>query len=306
MLVMRACEGCRRRKIRCDSATTNEWPCAACVRLKLNCITPNVDYSRVQEAGNDASGLERVLDFNDSYGSREDEYYPPHLDHQNPAQHRQVSYPLNKPSSNEGTIVSSTTIENPKHTRDTLKDHTISPWNGPVDLPPLTSQSQPRSSEIPLTRFHTKIADVKTASRKATWGTAVRRMSETDLEKILGPEGLLSRLSVGKDKIMETINRQGSMRASRPLLKRSPSTVENQLGEGLSQDTKKATTSRLSENLPSQNFNGKLPTEHTVHAACKAQLSLYQTMAQLIPKFVLQRHLKQMVRRNYPYVKFGL
>ncbi|OQV09213.1 Fungal specific transcription factor domain-containing protein isoform 2 [Cladophialophora immunda] len=38
--VMRACEGCRRRKIKCDSATTNTWPCAACVRLKLQCIPP--------------------------------------------------------------------------------------------------------------------------------------------------------------------------------------------------------------------------------------------------------------------------
>jgi hypothetical protein len=38
--VMRACEGCRRRKIKCDSATTNTWPCAACVRLKLQCVPP--------------------------------------------------------------------------------------------------------------------------------------------------------------------------------------------------------------------------------------------------------------------------
>lgn len=38
--VMRACEGCRRRKIKCDSATTNTWPCAACVRLKLHCVPP--------------------------------------------------------------------------------------------------------------------------------------------------------------------------------------------------------------------------------------------------------------------------
>ena len=38
--VMRACEGCRRRKIRCDSATTNTWPCAACTRLKLHCVPP--------------------------------------------------------------------------------------------------------------------------------------------------------------------------------------------------------------------------------------------------------------------------
>ena len=41
---MRACEGCRRRKIKCDSATTNTWPCAACTRLKLQCVPPSVSY----------------------------------------------------------------------------------------------------------------------------------------------------------------------------------------------------------------------------------------------------------------------
>ena len=39
-LVMRACEGCRRRKIKCDAASTNTWPCSACTRLKLHCIPP--------------------------------------------------------------------------------------------------------------------------------------------------------------------------------------------------------------------------------------------------------------------------
>ncbi|UPK98932.1 hypothetical protein LCI18_009867 [Fusarium solani-melongenae] len=39
--VMRACEGCRRRKIKCDAATTNTWPCSACIRLKLHCVRPN-------------------------------------------------------------------------------------------------------------------------------------------------------------------------------------------------------------------------------------------------------------------------
>jgi hypothetical protein len=43
---MRACEGCRRRKIKCDAATTNSWPCAACTRLKLNCIPPTVSYEK--------------------------------------------------------------------------------------------------------------------------------------------------------------------------------------------------------------------------------------------------------------------
>lgn len=40
-IVMRACEGCRKRKIKCDAATTNTWPCSACIRLKLHCVRPN-------------------------------------------------------------------------------------------------------------------------------------------------------------------------------------------------------------------------------------------------------------------------
>jgi hypothetical protein len=46
---MRACEGCRRRKIKCDAATTNAWPCAACIRLKLNCVPPTVNGSQTFE-----------------------------------------------------------------------------------------------------------------------------------------------------------------------------------------------------------------------------------------------------------------
>ncbi|KAK2741041.1 hypothetical protein FQN57_005778 [Myotisia sp. PD_48] len=41
--VMRACNGCRKRKIKCDSATTNIWPCSACNRLKLVCIPPSIE-----------------------------------------------------------------------------------------------------------------------------------------------------------------------------------------------------------------------------------------------------------------------
>jgi len=40
--VMRACNGCRKRKIKCDAATTNTWPCSACLRLKLVCVPPTV------------------------------------------------------------------------------------------------------------------------------------------------------------------------------------------------------------------------------------------------------------------------
>lgn len=48
--VMRACEGCRRRKIKCDSATTNIWPCSACTRLKLTCVPPATIDSDLSES----------------------------------------------------------------------------------------------------------------------------------------------------------------------------------------------------------------------------------------------------------------
>ncbi|KAF2468272.1 uncharacterized protein BDR25DRAFT_327025 [Lindgomyces ingoldianus] len=56
--VMRACEGCRRRKIKCDAATTNAWPCAACIRLKLNCVPPTVSYDKDFNSGTQTFELE--------------------------------------------------------------------------------------------------------------------------------------------------------------------------------------------------------------------------------------------------------
>lgn len=77
-IVMRACEGCRRRKIKCDAATTNTWPCAACVRLKLQCVPPSLNYDRVHGGGGTYSGLEGVLDFDHSSASGDDEHYGHH------------------------------------------------------------------------------------------------------------------------------------------------------------------------------------------------------------------------------------
>lgn len=55
---MRACEGCRRRKIKCDAATTNTWPCSACVRLKLHCVRPNgFDESETTTASDPSTGV---------------------------------------------------------------------------------------------------------------------------------------------------------------------------------------------------------------------------------------------------------
>ena len=51
---MRACEGCRRRKIKCDGATTNAWPCSSCGRLKLQCIPPAIDGETGEDEGRSA------------------------------------------------------------------------------------------------------------------------------------------------------------------------------------------------------------------------------------------------------------
>ena len=84
-VVMRACEGCRRRKIKCDAATSNQWPCAACVRLKLHCVPPTMNYDRTHSNGGQLSGLEGVLDFDRVNGGGEDDYQaetslPPYYD----------------------------------------------------------------------------------------------------------------------------------------------------------------------------------------------------------------------------------
>lgn len=60
--VMRACEGCRRRKIKCDSATTNTWPCAACVRLKLHCVPPAGGLDGEDDADAGSASLEQAED----------------------------------------------------------------------------------------------------------------------------------------------------------------------------------------------------------------------------------------------------
>ena len=74
---MRACEGCRKRKIKCDAATTNSWPCASCVRLKQSCVPPSVNYNRSHIGMTPTSGLERVIVFGDSSGESDNETFMP-------------------------------------------------------------------------------------------------------------------------------------------------------------------------------------------------------------------------------------
>lgn len=46
---MRACEACRKRKIKCDAVTTNSWPCSKCQRSNLECVPPASDGSAASD-----------------------------------------------------------------------------------------------------------------------------------------------------------------------------------------------------------------------------------------------------------------
>lgn len=70
---MRACEGCRRRKIKCDAATTNTWPCSACIRLKLQCVPPTINYDR--DFPSDQDGFEQERGEFVDRSSAEDDYH---------------------------------------------------------------------------------------------------------------------------------------------------------------------------------------------------------------------------------------
>ncbi|KAJ5204085.1 uncharacterized protein N7498_004964 [Penicillium cinerascens] len=69
--VMRACNGCRKRKIKCDAATTNTWPCSACTRLKLVCVPPTIGQDG--DFGPDSQGIE--LDASDPPGVPEGSHH---------------------------------------------------------------------------------------------------------------------------------------------------------------------------------------------------------------------------------------
>lgn len=117
---MRACEGCRRRKIKCDAATTNTWPCSACVRLKLHCVPPMMQYDREfasQGVLDQPTGGGEYRD--DSSGSGEDEYShqqaqvgqrkritvpagPAYVHHRASSDYRQISPPEQSPPASNG------------------------------------------------------------------------------------------------------------------------------------------------------------------------------------------------------------
>lgn len=69
---MRACSGCRRRKIKCDAATTNTWPCSACIRLKLHCVPPTLNYD--QEFASSGQGFDHERGDYESGVSGDDDF----------------------------------------------------------------------------------------------------------------------------------------------------------------------------------------------------------------------------------------
>ena len=79
----KACEGCRRQKTRCDTATTNTWPCGRCTRRKLQCVPPALNNNRAYTSGRHHPSIDRVLDFNSFSGGSDDEVNSrePHTSH---------------------------------------------------------------------------------------------------------------------------------------------------------------------------------------------------------------------------------
>ncbi|RFU28378.1 hypothetical protein B7463_g7978, partial [Scytalidium lignicola] len=153
--VMRACEGCRRRKIKCDAATTNTWPCSACVRLKLHCVPPTVTYDRDFPTGQDVF-VQEGAGYNG--GSGGDEEYRQQVSMQQqladgsqksmtPVYSLQVPYPVYEPVS-YGEQPSSTqpSINYQLQTPVSAIDHQYSPQHL-FPTPPSQSQhgESPRS-----------------------------------------------------------------------------------------------------------------------------------------------------------------
>ena len=146
--VMRACEGCRRRKIKCDSATTNQWPCAACSRLKQHCVPPTVNYDRMYGASATASGLERVLDFDNSSGSGDEGYGSANT---NVSQLYELADPaehLNQPQASYSGALGA--FQSPTYVDSTPNQHDYGAYHSvtPID----TSFSSQAVFETPLSR----------------------------------------------------------------------------------------------------------------------------------------------------------
>jgi len=167
---MRACEGCRRRKIKCDAATTNTWPCAACVRLKLHCVRPN-GYDGATEPqvyeppqGQFNSSSQGQESFRQPVPLHEQQQQQQHQ-HQHQQQHQQLLAHAPKPASmfaqpayqDPAALYHSVQYTEPQTVAHSLHYTTVHPSVSVADqryptqtafpTPPLRHASQPESPE---------------------------------------------------------------------------------------------------------------------------------------------------------------
>ncbi|KAI9761929.1 MAG: hypothetical protein M4579_000712 [Chaenotheca gracillima] len=116
------------------------------------------------------------------------------------------------------------------------------PWADPRwDSEAEEAQYQPVTSNAAMMLFRQRAESIETASRAATWGT--RRLSETDIDKVIGPDGLLKQLSFGssKEKSKDRSERKKSFldidQLRRVIPKRSPSNLKRNRGGTIGQES---------------------------------------------------------------------
>ncbi|MCJ1296540.1 hypothetical protein MMC34_008106 [Xylographa carneopallida] len=153
-----------------------------------------------------------------------------------------ASYVESAPASVHEDVESATTSEvlfrSSGNIVDDLKPYDAHPWADSIYLySRQDTPGQPLTSNAAMVKFLKRAADLETASRAATWGTNVRRLSEADLERMIGREGLLSRLSISKSKGRDPSERRGSFleqveyAASKLLPRRSSSNLKRKTSE---------------------------------------------------------------------------
>lgn len=119
------------------------------------------------------------------------------------------------------------------------------PWVDPIYWPSRYNEfhakpDQPPTANQAMQLYMQRAQDLETASRRATWATSVRRLSETDLDRLLGTDGLFGRLSVSADKIREKVDRRGSSIAAK--LRRNHSITKRKGSEPINQGTIQSTS----------------------------------------------------------------
>ncbi|MCJ1351623.1 MAG: hypothetical protein MMC33_001607 [Icmadophila ericetorum] len=117
------------------------------------------------------------------------------------------------------------------------------PWADPIYWPSRYNEfhvkpDQPATAAQAMQLFMQRAQDLESASRRATWATSVRRLSETDLDRLLGTDGLFSRLSISADKLREKVDRRGSSIATK--LRRNHSVTKRKGSEPTDQGTEQS------------------------------------------------------------------